>query len=88
MLIGGSYCSRDNADMDAVISSTSISDVFENDQGPAPGDWVTLPAGTFTMGSPSDELCRTEDEMQHQVTLTHSFEIEEHRGDPTGVSGD
>jgi len=33
-----------------------------------------LPAGTFTMGSPSDELGRVSDEgPQHQVTLTKSF---------------
>jgi len=33
-----------------------------------------IPAGTFTMGSPSDELGRDNDEgPQHQVTLTQSF---------------
>ena len=32
-----------------------------------------LPAGTFTMGSPDDELGRSSDEIQHQVTLTESF---------------
>ena len=32
-----------------------------------------LPAGTFTMGSPSDEPWREPDETQHQVTLTQPF---------------
>ena len=32
-----------------------------------------IPAGTFTMGSPSSELGRTDYEIQHQVTLTQSF---------------
>jgi formylglycine-generating enzyme required for sulfatase activity len=39
------------------------------------GVWVTIPAGTFTMGSPPDELGRFDDEGEHQVTLTRSFEI-------------
>jgi formylglycine-generating enzyme required for sulfatase activity len=32
-------------------------------------EWVSIPAGTFTMGSPSSEAGREEDEIQHQVTL-------------------
>lgn len=32
-----------------------------------------IPAGTFIMGSPSDELGRSIDEIQHQVTLTHPY---------------
>jgi formylglycine-generating enzyme required for sulfatase activity len=34
-----------------------------------------IPKGTFTMGSPSGELGRDSDEMQHQVTLTKDFYI-------------
>lgn len=37
-------------------------------------EWVTIPAGTFTMGSPEGEPERTEDEIQHQVTIS-SFEM-------------
>jgi len=42
------------------------------------GTWVTIAKGTFTMGSPTSEPCRSGDEGQHQVTLTHSFEISDH----------
>ncbi len=33
-------------------------------------EWVEIPAGTFTMGSPVNELDRTGGETQHQVTLS------------------
>jgi formylglycine-generating enzyme required for sulfatase activity len=32
-----------------------------------------IPAGTFTMGSPTDESGHRDDEIQHQVTLTKGF---------------
>ena len=40
--------------------------------------WVTVKAGNFTMGSPSSpaEPCRSANESQHKVTLTHDFEIQ------------
>jgi formylglycine-generating enzyme required for sulfatase activity len=34
-----------------------------------------IPAGTFTMGSPTNELGRRSDETQHQVTLTQPFYV-------------
>jgi len=33
-------------------------------------EWVDIPAGTFTMGSPASEVNRDSDETQHQVTLS------------------
>jgi formylglycine-generating enzyme len=33
-------------------------------------EWVSIPAGTFTMGSPQSEVDRASDEVQHQVTLS------------------
>ncbi len=32
-----------------------------------------IPAGSFTMGSPKDEICRREDEVQHKVTISRPF---------------
>jgi formylglycine-generating enzyme required for sulfatase activity len=42
-----------------------------------PSKWITVKQGTFTMGSPSGELCRRDDEAAHAVTLTRSFELGE-----------
>jgi len=36
-------------------------------------DFTLIPAGTFTMGSPTDEPGRYNNESQHQVTLTKGF---------------
>ncbi|MBR5691873.1 MAG: hypothetical protein IKX46_07990, partial [Verrucomicrobia bacterium] len=42
-----------------------------------PGDvsleMVGIEPGTFTMGSPTDELGREDNETQHEVTLTQGF---------------
>jgi formylglycine-generating enzyme required for sulfatase activity len=43
--------------------------------GFAPGTFVTIPSGSFEMGSPAGELGRYTGETQHEVTLTHDFEI-------------
>jgi formylglycine-generating enzyme required for sulfatase activity len=47
-------------------------------RGCATRGFVHIESGTFMMGSPESELCRDDDETQHQVTLTHSFELSEH----------
>ena len=38
--------------------------------------FVPVKAGTFLMGSPSDEIDRGDDEILHKVTLTQDFEIQ------------
>jgi formylglycine-generating enzyme required for sulfatase activity len=43
--------------------------------GEVPGEWVAIPPGTFTMGSPLDEWGDS-DEVQHEVTLTRGFELQ------------
>jgi formylglycine-generating enzyme required for sulfatase activity len=40
-------------------------------------EWVEIPAGTFTMGSPAGEVGRGLDETQHQVTLS-AFKMSKH----------
>ena len=52
-------------------------DVTKTDTFSTPG-FVSIPAGTFVMGSPASEPCRGSNEDQHQVTLTHGFEISDH----------
>jgi len=44
---------------------------------PPPGGFVLAQPGTFAMGSPSDEPWRSEEETQHQVTLTRAFHVSE-----------
>ncbi|HIA06864.1 MAG TPA: formylglycine-generating enzyme family protein [Flavobacteriales bacterium] len=33
-------------------------------------DWISIPSGTFTMGSPNREVGRRDDEVQHEVRLS------------------
>jgi len=40
--------------------------------------WPTIPAGTFAMGSPVDEIGRNDDETLHWVQLTHGFKMQPH----------
>jgi formylglycine-generating enzyme required for sulfatase activity len=41
-----------------------------------PPGFSFVPAGTYTMGSPTNELGRFEDEVQHQVTLTRYLHVQ------------
>lgn len=43
---------------------------------PVAPEFVTVPPGTFVMGSPDDELCRHPDEKQHTVTISRPFDIQ------------
>jgi len=44
--------------------------IVASSQGKPSDEWVNIPAGTFTMGSPQNEEDRSDDETQHQVTLS------------------
>ena len=39
-------------------------------------DFVLVPNGTFTMGSPTTEVGRQSDEVQHEVTLSNDFYVQ------------
>lgn len=41
--------------------------------GRAPAGYVEIPAGTFTMGSPTNEAGRYDDEVQHEVRISRGF---------------
>ena len=45
---------------------------------PSAGGFMFIQPGTFTMGSPMDELSRIDNETQHQVTLTRPFYLCNH----------
>lgn len=40
-------------------------------------EWSSIPAGTFSMGSPASEVSRRSDEIQHHVTLS-AFKMSKH----------
>jgi formylglycine-generating enzyme required for sulfatase activity len=39
--------------------------------------WIRVAAGSFSMGSPPNESCRRDDEDQHPVEITRSFDLAE-----------
>lgn len=56
--------------------SEKIEEVIGYVAGGAPSmEFVKIPAGSFTMGSPSDEKGRDNDEQQRYVTITRDFEM-------------
>ncbi|KPA17999.1 Sulphatase-modifying factor domain protein, partial [Candidatus Magnetomorum sp. HK-1] len=58
------------ADRMVVWNESTQLETFTNSIGMT---FVRIPAGTFIMGSPEDELGRWSDEVLHQVTLTQDF---------------
>ena len=56
----------------AADGTITFSGTYVEDPG-STEDFVLIPAGTFQMGSPLDELGRQIDETEHQVTLTQGF---------------
>jgi len=62
---------------DVVKLDVTSQDMFYTDvKVGVPGTWISIKAGTFFMGSPKTEKCRSSDEAQHKVILTHNFEIQ------------
>ncbi len=57
----------------ASASATGAGDKFGNDLGM---EFVFIPPGSFTMGSPENEPKMDSDEKQHQVTLTQGFYLQ------------
>lgn len=53
----------------------SLWEYCSEDDGECLDDFVPIPHGTFTMGSPEGELGRQSDETQHSVTLTNDIEM-------------
>ena len=45
---------------------------------PLPSNFVRINGGTFTMGSPSTEVNRSSDEVQHTVTINKAFYMEKY----------
>ena len=54
----------------STTEATSTQDMKPTEDGKPIIEWVSIPAGTFTMGSPESEDHRAEYETQHQVTLS------------------
>ncbi len=73
---------------DQIVSSGDAQAIFRKilefgecmdplEEATPPIEFVYIPAGTFQMGSPDDEMCRYSDEGPvHSVTLTHAFYIQ------------
>jgi formylglycine-generating enzyme required for sulfatase activity len=65
------------ADFPGLSSATCRLRVTADDgQIEAPAVFVSIPSGTFMMGSPTAELERYTNETQHQVTLTHGIYVQ------------
>ena len=63
-------------DLEDLIGSQFSIRVYADDGGgdvEVPEGFVYIPPGTFTMGSPTDEPGRDDNETQHPVTLTQGF---------------
>ncbi len=76
-LLWGAACVRGHGPDDSQVPGDSPDDspIDSQDSGVDTDDAIELPAGSFVMGSPSDEVGRGEDETQHLVTLSHPFRL-------------
>ena len=60
------------------LSGVALAGSTADFASPTLGPMKWIPAGTFSMGSPSSEALRSNDETQHQVTLTKGYWMMEH----------
>ena len=66
--------SQASSSSDAGSQASSSSDVGATKNAPAVDDGLTLVhGGTFTMGSPTDEPWRSDDEVQHEVAVSDFY---------------
>jgi len=70
----GTETGEDGGSPDADVAP-EITDMAEEEGSSLTPGFVFVPAGTFTMGSPTGELGRDTDETQHAVMLTIAFEM-------------
>jgi len=73
---GGGGGGDDDDDDDDTDDDTDddVDDDADDDDDDMP-EFVTVPSGTFTMGSPASEAGHQLSEVQHEVTLTNGFKI-------------
>jgi len=65
----------DNDDTTPDDDDTTPGDDDTSPPPPTTPGFSYIPSGTFTLGSPTDELGRRDNETQHEVTLTRHFEM-------------
>ena len=91
LVIGSASCGQedddddDASDDDDAADDDDVSDDDDDDDDNDDNDddtmpettdgYVFIPAGSFSMGSPENELGRRQNENLHPVTLTHCFEM-------------
>lgn len=64
------------SDLKNVEISDKIEEILGHVRGTTAGmEFVTIPAGSFVMGSPEDELGRLYDEEQRHVKITYDFQM-------------
>jgi len=64
----------DGPEADLKLADGPEADLKSGDSGVVPGTWIAISKGTFLMGAPNDN-CPV-NSYEHQVTLTHSFEMQ------------